>query len=330
VIEIRLRFGKGARARFDVATEARAAALRALAQTLSTGDVDPARAESILRDAAKANNGEFDALRKLVEQIAGGKMKGSSRVQIGTTFRALAEQWVSGELHRKWPDHVKLKRSAELDEGRLDVLYKTIGDVRLDAFTLEDAERAMAALPKSVASSATRRQYAQLISKVLKLAVYPCRLIERSPLPVGFLPTVRNQKVSAYLYPDEDSALLACRKVPLLNRVLYGFLAREGLRLGEALSLRWLDLDLTRGVVTLDENKTDDPRAWALSPGVAAALEAYRPQEAEDNWLVFGGIAENKAAEIFRGNEAAPRRLWRAGDASSFLKRSSLLRGRAS
>ena len=31
-----------------------------------------------------------------------------------------------------------------------------------------------------------------------------------------------------------------------------------------------------RGVVVLDENKTDDPRAWALSPGVAEALRAWR------------------------------------------------------
>jgi integrase len=108
--------------------------------------------------------------------------------------------------------------------------------------------------------------------------------------------------VTAYLYPDEDAKLLAtpAQKVPLTHRVLYGFLAREGVRLGEALSLRWKDVDLTRGGITLDENKTDDPRAWALSPGVAPALEAFKPSAAEPDWLVFGGIEENRAAETFR------------------------------
>ncbi len=35
-------------------------------------------------------------------------------------------------------------------------------------------------------------------------------------------------------------------------------------------------MNLDRGVVVLDENKTNDPRAWALSPGVAEALRAWR------------------------------------------------------
>jgi integrase len=57
---------------------------------------------------------------------------------------------------------------------------------------------------------------------------------------------------------------------------LRGFLSREGMREGEALTLTWGDLDLARGAIRLDKNKTDDPRAWALDPGVAEALRFYR------------------------------------------------------
>jgi integrase len=64
--------------------------------------------------------------------------------------------------------------------------------------------------------------------------------------------------------------------VPLDWRVFYGFLDREGPRYTEAAGLTWCDLDLDRGAVKLDENKTDDPRAWALAPGTAAALRALR------------------------------------------------------
>jgi integrase len=45
--------------------------------------------------------------------------------------------------------------------------------------------------------------------------------------------------------------------------------------------------------VTLDENKTDDPRAWALSPGVTEAMRAWRGMRAHegadvsDDALVF-------------------------------------------
>jgi integrase len=108
-------------------------------------------------------------------------------------------------------------------------------------------------------------------------------------------------RATAWLYPAEEQALLACERVPLGRRVLYGFLAREGARCGEALALAWTDLDLERGVVRLDTNKTDDPRAWALAPGVAAALKRWR-KLADGGELVFRAPNEARLAEAFRAD----------------------------
>jgi hypothetical protein len=47
------------------------------------------------------------------------------------------------------------------------------------------------------------------------------------------------------------------------DRASYGILSREGMRASELAALRWRDLDLEHVLVRLDENKTDDPRAWA-------------------------------------------------------------------
>jgi integrase len=58
--------------------------------------------------------------------------------------------------------------------------------------------------------------------------------------------------------------------------LFYGVLVREGLRVSEALALTWSDVDLERGVISLAHNKTDDPRTWALDPGVAEALRRWR------------------------------------------------------
>jgi integrase len=69
---------------------------------------------------------------------------------------------------------------------------------------------------------------------------------------------------------------MACEIVPIEYRLLWGFLAREGMGEGEALALVWGDLDLARGAVRLDKNNTDDPRAWPLNPGVAEALRRFR------------------------------------------------------
>ncbi|MGK3961968.1 tyrosine-type recombinase/integrase [Sorangium sp. So ce118] len=77
------------------------------------------------------------------------------------------------------------------------------------------------------------------------------------------------------LYPDEDRRLMAAVAIPLSYRIYHGFLIREGMRADEAGRLEPSDLDLERGAVVLDENKTDDPRAWALSPDVVRALRTY-------------------------------------------------------
>ncbi len=195
------------------------------------------------------------------------------------TFKKFAEQWTSGKLHAEYPDHVADKKTADDDVSRLvKYIYPIIGPLPLAEVTLKHAQDVLRRIPAK-ASRSTRRHVAQLMVRVFNLAVYPSEVLERSPLPRGFLPKVGPRKAGAYLYPDEDRALLACVEteggggVPLVYRVLYGFLAREGMRsASEALSLTWADLDLERGAIRLDTNKTDDPRAWTLDAGVVAAL----------------------------------------------------------
>jgi len=53
-------------------------------------------------------------------------------------------------------------------------------------------------------------------------------VIPSSPIPTGFVPSQRSKKAKAYLYPDEEAALMACRSIPLVARVAFGVLAREG------------------------------------------------------------------------------------------------------
>ena len=106
----------------------------------------------------------------------------------------------------------------------------------------------------------------------------------------GWLPKKKDSRALNYLYPADDRKLLGKTGIPLAYRILFGFLSREGLRAGEALGLEWRDLDLDHGVLHLDENKTSDPRSWALDEGVIIALrrwkERYRP-EAKPRDIVF-------------------------------------------
>lgn len=305
---VMIRFGTKQRRRFRITTrdEAEAAererALVELGAAIGKVNIDPELGARILEQAGA---GEVERARKAVAKLAAG-LRGAldAKPEPGAihTFAQLGEAWTSNRLAAEHPDHIRVKRSAGRDAERLAVLNKTIGTVPVNRFVLADAKRAMAALPKGLAS-ATRRQYAQVLGRLLALAVYPLELIPASPLPRGFLPKVTRTRATAWLYPAEESRLLACPAVPLARRVLYGVLAREGLRCGEALVLAWCDLDLARGALRLDTNKTDDPRAWALAPGVAAALEQWRGYGGGGE-LVFHVPNEARLAESFRSDLA--------------------------
>jgi integrase len=126
---------------------------------------------------------------------------------------------------------------------------------------------------KSGATSSARQR---------RLAVF-CEDLKHHPLPRGWLPKVPKADAMAReaLLPSEEAKLLAGRDkdgkvvVPLAFRVLYAFLHREGMRKGEARALDWTCLDLDRGIVSLDENKTDRPRSWVLDGPTLRVLAAW-------------------------------------------------------
>jgi integrase len=303
---VRLRYGQGQQARFTIAlTDEAAARQRArrlveLAQLLVAAGRH-AEAPIILEEGAgETTESGFRYIERRAAELCKDSPKAAQQAaSLKVTVQQLGEQWTSGELHRKYPDQIPLKRTAADDAGRLaKYVYPAIGNKPVRDITLDDCERIMRELPESVARS--RSHVAATIARLLKLAVYPLRLLDRSPLPDGFVPKRRKTRALAWLYPDEDRRLMACGAVPLRYRLLWGFLAREGMREGEALNLTWSDLDLQRGMVRLDKNKTDDPRAWALNAGTTAALRIYRTHfcsSSAPNALVFvtpGGAAHSK------------------------------------
>lgn len=211
----------------------------------------------------------------IVKEVA--RLVETSRVTGGgVTVRQFGTRWTNGSLAQTYPDHVKVKKRPRDDREILTRhIYPVVGPTPIKRFTLEDGERVMARLPANL-SPARRRHVAQALHRLLAMAVYPAKLLDHHPLPKGFLPKLGKGRAKQWLYPDEDRKLLGCTLVPLVDRLFYGVIAREGFRFEEALSLEWSDLDLEHGAVRLDVNKTSDPRAWAIDPGVARALIRWK------------------------------------------------------
>jgi integrase len=288
----------------EIEALARSRLLAQFGKRFRLASVNEARGRESLTLVAAASDKAMPNALIVAEDLLGSRIPAKDRPKT-LTFSEVAKKWTGGELHRDYPDQVK-RKDHDLDKTRLEKLCAIVvngtdlGSVPIDRFTLDHAEGAMRSLDgmtekRKPKRAATRRGYAQLIHRVLALAVYPLRLIPASPLPKGFMPKIGKPPAHAYLYPTEDAKLLGCTTtddregLPLGYRVLYGFLAREGCRLGEAVALRWRDVDLVRGVITLDKNKTDDARAWAMDPGVTRALQAWREQNDHDFVFVHDG-----------------------------------------
>jgi integrase len=69
-----------------------------------------------------------------------------------------------------------------------------------------------------------------------------------------------------------DEAPSAVAMMPMLVRVLYG----TGLRLGEALALRWEDVDMRTGVLLVRKAKNDRQRYVPMGASLTAILNNYR------------------------------------------------------
>lgn len=279
----RVTIARNQRVTFDLPTcrkqdedkaRARAQLLGVLGKRMREARLDVELATDFLRRAAGVDSPALDTVTKAIDMMCRGEA--APRIQATVTVKEFGEQWTSGELHRRYPDNVKKKKSSQDDAERLRLyVYPVVGDLPLAQFRVDHGHLVMKGLPPRLSRS-TRRHVAQALARLLKLAAYPAMLIPASPLPAGFLPPPGPRKALSFLYPDEERALLGAQAVPLAYRIAYGFLTREGMRRSEASTLTWAQLDLERGAVSLDENKTDDPRAWALDPSVARALVAWR------------------------------------------------------
>lgn len=69
------------------------------------------------------------------------------------------------------------------------------------------------------------------------------------------------------------------RVFPVLLRILYGC----GLRLGEALALRWEDISLETGILHIKHAKNDKDREVPMDPSLTAVLSGYKKRQFAEN-----------------------------------------------
>lgn len=221
--------------------------------------------------------------------------------------------------------------SRELDSGalpRLRYWVDALGERELAEITIDDVDAALVALArrermrpsrtgtvptgKPLEGSTLNRYLAQISSiyvfarrerLVPRTFQSPTRGLERAP---------ERPDPERYLTPDQvDRLLPVC---PIVDErwgrlgALVRLLATTGMRIGNALSLRWEHVDLERRVITIPRTKNGDPLCVALPQKTVDALE--RLPGRFPSALVFGGP---------QGRPYNPRRLFKRAAALARL-----------
>jgi integrase len=295
----RFRCGKGPRIRVtivapDEATaQARAARLRARVDGLVAAGM-PGKAAELLQEAAtqrteRAFAGFERAMRDVALEAGSAPAAGGPR-----TFGDVVELWLSGEIHRRWPDVCQSKAEESVAAARLSygkVIHPLIGAMPVADITLADADKVKEAVAHLTPS--TRRKYTTIVRMCLDFAVYPLGLIAATPIPrKGFVPRVGKVPEFQFLYPDEEALIVGDPEHALVERFYLAFMFRNGLRASEGLRATWGDVDFKRGGFTMNVNKTDRPRLWKLDDDVLEACRIIREsltEGGEDTDPLFPG-----------------------------------------
>ncbi|MCL4752570.1 MAG: site-specific integrase [Myxococcales bacterium] len=124
---------------------------------------------------------------------------------------------------------------------------------------------------------------------MFKLAVEVMEILPESPLRSWKLPAKNDELDGAYLFPKEDALVLACKEVPLVRRLFFGLAAREGIRRGRIVTLRWDRLRLSehghKGVARVPGKPNKPPVVWVLTDGTAEALRRWRRICPSEEWV---------------------------------------------
>jgi integrase len=134
------------------------------------------------------------------------------------------------------------------------------------------------------------------LRRMLNVAV-EWNLLEESPMKnLKFL--AENNRRHRYLSVPESERLIQACVSPRVRAVVH-ILLHTGMRLGEALNLRWQDIDFSVGLILIRDSKNGQPRHIPMDAAVVDLLNSYPRHPTSD--LVFANAHGGKFKGIREG-----------------------------
>jgi len=145
---------------------------------------------------------------------------------------------------------------------------------------------------------ATVNRYLATLSKAMSDAVREWHWLNENPVRRVSKETEPEGRVRWLSDEELERLLVACRASPLKELELLVLLAlTTGMRRGEILGLRWVDVDLKRRQAVLNKTKNRERRSVPLMPRVVELLEVHAKVRRLDTLLVFPQPGKDRAID---------------------------------
>lgn len=203
------------------------------------------------------------------------------------TFKEVADRYLKYQKARLKP------KSYDREESIVRNHFARFSALKLSAIRRADIQRYVTDRAAVASANSVRRELASL-THLFALAV-DWEIIPASPAQRVKAPKAPAGRVR-YLQPTELKALLeGCRDG---LKEIVALAVSTGMRRGEILSLRYLDVDLSNRRILLPQTKNGDSRAVYLNAMAAMVIESLPDGKPGD--LLFSGWTPGQVSEAFR------------------------------
>jgi integrase len=224
------------------------------------------------------------------------------------TVKDVMELWLTGEISRRHPAITLQKKAKEIRRTCERYILPEVGHFPVNEIRVHHFEQVFnSPLQKHLGHNSKILTW-KYLTQIMSLAETPLGLIDRRPNSAALKPD-EIERVNANLQPLDIQIVMGCQAVSVHDRIFWGYLAHEGVRISEALDLRWLDiiiLGASTPVVSHLLIKVSKRATFVLSPGMYTALmryrELFRPGESDDTHVFRPTCSPTDEAETFRAH----------------------------
>lgn len=218
------------------------------------------------------------------KKLAEGAMRRGSLAPAFWTIEGLADDYIASQKHRLAPGSVAAYESSARP------IKAHLGKIRLDRLRPADVQRYQKIRSEENLSPHSVNREVRFLKTILGYALAQ-GWIDRHPLPKGAvkrLPARQNRtrffsreeweafiRVKSMDGTDElDRLSFKTRRRIVHMQPLWWTLLLTGLRIGEAITLRWKDIDLEAGRISLTQEKTGTVKHVPISRALRPILES--------------------------------------------------------